>query len=165
MNTKNFSVYISNTRAFNLVIDGIIYINSWFLKIRVSRIRISVVTSFISKFMSSMVVSPIIVDTIVSLVKLMQSISCTVAVKKIRLSVIIKQLIRLPATETLLSKIDILTSIKETLRMPLQSLAISKIFCYAEVIVAQYNILNMFDPQTLGALDTETLQDLDYNVV
>ena len=39
-----------------------------------------------------------------------------------------------------------------------------KIIITADMLAAQYFLLSTYDPQTLSAMDTETLADLDYVV-
>ena len=162
MNTKTFTSYIRNTKAFNLVIDGIIYVTSWFLTIRIPRVRISSVISLTTKFVKTVIIPNIKITIPASLVKLTQKISLTVSLKRIRIAITMKQLMKLPSTTLKVPKIFITNVTKEILRITSQNVLVPKIYLLATAIVAQYTTLAVFDPQTLGTLDTFMLQELDY---
>lgn len=158
INDKTFSIVRRTGTALRMAISGF-SVAVTFLFDNVFGLAIEYVVTMIMG--TSATVSAKKVSILFSAMKLMEDISHTFSAKKISLSVRIRE--NLKGLLTISQGISALPIF--SMRQKVSVLISSRLPITVTPLLAQFNSLIVFDPQTLGDLDGETLGDMDYTVV
>jgi len=162
-NIHRFIVTLTNSHLFNLIVDGFAVVNTLLITIRLSKIRINILTvSLITKLTLSLRVKKILFTLTSSLIKLTTKLTLTLRIKKILITAIMRMTIRLLGTNIYIKKIAINALTRLVTRITSFPLAIKKITIVATAVIASYIKLYVHDPKNLYTMDSQMLQDLDY---
>ena len=164
-NKHSFTTYIRNTHAFTIVTDLISALASWRLTVRLRKIKITI-NSITLQIKDSVTIRLRRVRITISstLLKLQESFALTIRLRKIIISAIMHQKMDFPLA-LLLKKIIITPVMYLRTKLGSITIAVPKIaFTNIIVIAASFIALSVYDPQTLLAMDSGSLVDLDYVV-
>lgn len=146
---KTFSLYIANFETATTLIFRII-----------QQIDIGFVMSSIQKLVTTINIKKIRLT--ISTVKLIQSVTQTINAKYIKATYTIREIMKFVTAIGVEIPIEFVSKARQKIVTILYQGILS---VTATAIYAVFFLLSEFDPQTLGTLDTEILQDMDYSLV
>ena len=163
-NIHRFTVYLTNTHFFNLVVDGFAIVNTLLINIRMKLTIVAIVT-LLTKLTLTLNIKKILITLSSSLIKLITKLTLTLNIKKILITALMRMTIRLLGTNIYIKKFVINGLLRGILRVTSFPLAIKKIIIVTTATVASYIKLYVHDSKNLYMMDSSTLQDLDYTTV
>lgn len=155
-NEKSFTFKIISQKAYTLVFTGVTIVNTiiWALK---PKIRIVFSSSATVKVAYSLAMR----NAISYVVKLYGNLPITMRSGSNVITYVMKQIMKI--TLAIASSTAGTYVLKQTMKV-INLFAASNSISYT-AILAQFHALSVYDPQTLSALDSQTLGDLDYTAV
>jgi len=157
----SFTSYIKSTKTFNLILENFRLALSWYMKVKVVAIKLSVsATSFLLNL--PVVCSVKKIKLSISLTKLLQNLPITLKVKKIKFTAISKAMEEW-AQSILVKKIKISAIIRLLGKLPSVTIKVKKIKIVANPQVGIFKTLYYYDDYYLSDMDDSYLSDLEYS--
>lgn len=156
-----------NEKDFILIKRGVqnfvLYLNNFYAKfsLRLNLYTIALVADFTSAMAELSTINIKKIRIIINKFSLLEKITQTISLKFIRLTVIIKETLKVASTINVTNIIYPTAMLWQFLITPIRQ----KLIFTATALLAQFNSLSDFDPLTLGDLNAETLGDMDYTEV
>jgi len=159
---KSFITYVNNKKSFTLTVFGFSIVTTWNIGISVRKIKLTISTiTLLAKYTLALKMKKVKLTFTSSLIKLAMNFTLALKVKKIVFVSVMKQLMQflfsLKAT-----KITLTCAIKLATKLGSWLPKVPKVSFVLSPILARFIALITYDPQTLTAMDSISLIDLDY---
>lgn len=156
INKKTYNLTVRTSKSFNIIIDGFIAAATLLFRIR-DKIVITFIPSFIS--FNNLSLNMKRVRIIISPVKLIQKVTQTISLKTIKMIYIMKMSMKTTVIIYVRSPITFVSKLRGKIFTVISA---GKVRMLATMVMGQIFPLSIYDPQTLGTLDTATLGSMDY---
>ena len=161
-NKHSFSIKLSPSRIFELVIDPFAFSSAIYmaLRVKVAKFVVSKVSTLL-RFINTLAIKKIKFTITDFLVKLSLRLPMTLSVKKVKLTAVWKELYRVLQTLSV-KRMKFVVAMRQLLRVPIANLKVYKARIVANAVVAIFYALSHWDPYYLSDLDSKNLTELDY---
>jgi hypothetical protein len=160
---KSFVSYIRNEHGFVLTVGGFAVAVTWTINIRQHLTMVINSFKMTLKPVFTLRVKTLRLTFVNTLIKLTTKFTVLPRIPKIVVAAIMKQSMGFVASLNV-KKIVVYAIMRMSMRIPSFPLRIPKVSIIATAVLARFNLLLTYDPQTLNALDSQTLATLDYSV-
>ena len=156
-----FNVKLTATRVFEIILDNFSFSAAWYQVLKIKPVRFVITqTSLLLKIINTLIIKKIKFTISTGFPKLLQNLPMTLAIKKIKLTAIWRELYKIVQTVSI-KKIKFVTTLRQLLRIVTATVAIKKIKIIANATVAVFYTLSHWDTYYLSDMDNSYLSDLD----
>jgi hypothetical protein len=156
---KTFSINVVSSKAFSFIMNSFDYAVTFFFNVK-QKFNISFVPTMQIRSTSDIILKKI--KMAISRVNFIVKETSSVSIKRIKISIIVKEIgkVIFPIT---LRKIGIsaIARLNQKVSTPV---GLKKIKFVFTGVYGTFYRLSVYDPQTLGTLDTKTLGEMDFTV-
>jgi len=157
----SFTSYIKSTKTFNLILENFSLALSWYMRVKVSAIRLTIsATSFLLNIPVVFKVKKI--KFTISIIKLLQNLPLMLKVKKIKFTAISRAMEKWMHIVAV-KKIKISAIIRLLGKLPSVTIKVKKIKIVANPQVGIFKTLYYYDDYYLSDMDDSYLSDLEYS--